>query len=247
MKSVEVKNLNLQFGQCMALKDINFDLDAGDYMSIVGPNGAGKSSLIKILLGLIDDYTGDVSILGDKPSKLSSKDIGYVPQIKTLDRTFPAMAIELVASGIYSKWSTKIKSSDKELLLNALQEVGIEHLAYRQLGRLSGGELQRVYLARSFVRRPRILFLDEPGTGIDVKAEKDMCHIIEKYKKHEEITVIVVTHDWNYAYYHSDKVLMINRSQHCFASPQEAFREEILRELFGHIGHSHTMKFGVNQ
>jgi len=198
-------------------------------------------------LGLIGDYSGDVFILGDKPNKLSAKDIGYVPQIKTLDRSFPAMAIELVASGVKSKWLTKLKPEETEFLLNAMQEVGVEHLAYRQLSKLSGGELQRVYLARSFVRKPKILFLDEPSTGIDVKAEKDMCQIIDKYKKNSDVTVIVVTHDWNYAYYHSDKVLMLNRSQFCFAPPETAFGSEILRELFGHIGHHHTMKFGVNQ
>ncbi len=247
MKSVEVKNLFLQFGQHIALNDINFELEDGEYMSIVGPNGAGKSSLIKILLGLIGNFTGEVSILGNAPNKLSAKDIGYVPQIKTLDRSFPAMAIELVASGVKSKWSTRLKSDEKEFLINAMKDVGVEHLAYRQLSKLSGGELQRVYLARSFVRKPKILFLDEPGTGIDIKAENDMCNIIDKYKKNQDVTVIVITHDWNYAYYHSDKVLMLNRSQYCFAPPQTAFTDEILRELFGHIGHHHTMKFGVNQ
>ncbi len=155
------------------------------------------------------------------------------------------MAIELAASGINSAWVGKLKKDEKEIAFNALKEVGIEHLAYKQIAALSGGELQRVYLARSFVRKPQLLLLDEPGTGIDLKAESDMSRVIDNYKSNNDITTIMITHDWNYAFHHSDLVLMLNRELFCLAPPDEAFSDEILRKLFGHIGHNHTMKFGV--
>lgn len=113
-----------------------------------------------------------------------------------------------------------------------MQAAGIEKLADRALNTLSGGELQRVYLARCLVRQPKILILDEPATGIDTKAESDMCVLIDNYKKQNNAAILTVTHDWNSAYHHSDFVLMLNRRQFCYEPPAKAFTDDILRELF---------------
>lgn len=244
--SVEAANLTVKLGDNEALKDISFNLKQGDYMSVVGPNGAGKSTLVKVMLGLIKDYSGNVNILGAKAGDGAiSKSIGYVPQIKTLDRSFPAQSIELVASGYTGEWVWKIDSELKDRSIAALKKVGVEHLAYRAINKLSGGELQRVYLARCFIRAPKLVILDEPATGVDTKAESDLCILVDNFKKEFGASIVTVTHDWNSAYHHSDYVLMINRTQYCYAAPDIAFRDDMLRELFGHIGHSHKMRFGA--
>lgn len=242
---IKVENLSLDLQGNKILDNINFTVRSGEYVSIVGPNGAGKSSLIKIIIGLITPFSGSVKIFDYKSGETPANVIGYVPQIKTLDRNFPATSIELVANGLLGSWAWKLNPADKDKCLQAMHSAGIEQLAHRSLNTLSGGELQRVYLARALVRSPRILILDEPATGIDTKAESDMCVLIDKFKQSNNAAILTVTHDWNSAFHHSDYVLMLNRKQYSFAPPQEAFSDDILRELFGHIGHRHQMKFGV--
>ena len=242
---IEVRNLGLKIQENQILENINFEVKLGEYVSIVGPNGAGKSSLLKVLLGLIKGYQGTVSICKNLTGSMPKNYVGYVPQIKTLDRNFPAIALELVANGLTGKWAWAINRKDKEVCMLALQQAGIEKLANRSLRTLSGGELQRVYLARALVRHPKVLIFDEPATGIDAKIESDMCLLIDRYKSEHNAAILTVTHDWNSAFHHSDYVLMINRRQYCFLPPSEAFTDDILRELFGHIGHRHQMKFGV--
>lgn len=244
-KCLEVQNVGLSYNEIVVLEDINFSVNYGEYVSIVGPNGAGKSTLLKILLGLITNYSGSVEICNYSTKNLPKNIVGYVPQIKTLDRNFPAIALELVANGLLGKWAWKVNSDAKKLCVQSMELAGIAHLADRPINTLSGGELQRVYLARALVRNPKLLILDEPAAGIDSKAEYDMCMLIDNYKKTNNAAILTVTHDWNSAFHHSDNVLMINRKQYCFSPPSEAFTDGILHDLFGHIGHKHQMKFGV--
>lgn len=241
---VEIKDLTHVFGKHIAIQNINFKVSPSSFVSIVGPNGGGKTTLLKCLLGLIKPQKGSISINGYKPTKVPPEQIGYVPQIKTLDRTFPAHSIELVATGILNRWPGRINEETRELCCNALDSAGAKHLVRRQLNELSGGELQRVYFARSIVRKPKILILDEPATGIDISAENDMNLIIDDYKEKYDAIIIMVTHDWESAYHHADKVLMINVEQICYDTPEIAFSEKNMRKVFGHVGHAHEMIFG---
>ena len=248
MRSCElhINNISLKFGNYTVLEDIDFCVGPETFVSIVGPNGGGKTTLLKIILGIIKPNKGSIKIDEMNIADVPSEYIGYVPQIKTLDRSFPAIPLELVASGIKNKWSSRIDSNTKDLIFDALKKVGAEHLAYRQLSKLSGGELQRIYLARSFVRKPKLLLLDEPATGIDFIGENDIHNIIEEYRKESDAIIIMVTHDWEAAYHHSDKVLLLNRKQICYNVPTIAFNDENLRSTFSHVGHKHDIVFGVH-
>lgn len=241
--AVSLQNVNVKFGTHSALKNINFMLNEGNFLSIVGPNGGGKSTLIKIILGLTKPSEGKVEIYGENVQNVNKSLFGYVPQIKTLDRSFPAKSIELVVSGLYGTWTSKIKDDVKDKALEMLKEVNAEKLAFRQLSTLSGGELQRIYLARSFIRNPKILLMDEPATGIDNAGEKDLNRIIEEFREKEHCTAIMVTHDWEAAFHHSDYVLMLDSRQVCFEKPDKAFCDEFIRSAFGHIGHNHSIYF----
>ncbi|MDP2363868.1 MAG: metal ABC transporter ATP-binding protein [Ignavibacteria bacterium] len=247
MLAVSLDNISISYGSNIVLKDINIGIEEGEFVSIVGPNGGGKSTLLKLLLGLLIPNSGKAEILGQDTGSIPAGVIGYVPQIKTLDRYFPANPIELVASGINGNWSGRIKKEQKSLALEALEQVGVAHLANRSLNKLSGGEMQKVYLARSFARKPRLLFLDEPITGIDSVSEKDISKLIDEYYHSAKITVVMVTHDWEAAYHHSTRVLLLNKSVICYAPPEQAFEDSYLRKTFGHIGHTHEMIFGAKR
>lgn len=245
--AVVVDNLYVYFDRYPVLEDVSFKVSFGDFISIVGPNGGGKTTLIKSILGLISPRTGNVNILGYKPKEVPFEYVGYVPQAKLLDRSFPALAIELVATGVFGSWKFKLNKDVQVRCLEALEQVGISHLAFRPIAKLSGGELQRVYLARAFVRKPLILLLDEPATGIDLMSESDFSQLLENYQKNIESAILFVTHDWEYAYHHSTKVLLLNRKVIAFLDPIQAFTDEHLRITFGHIGHTHSMEFIVRK
>ncbi|TAL66798.1 MAG: metal ABC transporter ATP-binding protein [Bacteroidetes bacterium] len=241
--AIELKNLSVNFARYSALDNLTLSIPKGTFVSIVGPNGAGKTTLLKVILGLIKPNHGTITILGKQIDELSAFDLGYVPQIKTLDRTFPALPIELVSTGLNAKWPGRLKKHDKNIVIDTLERVGAGNLAKRPLNKLSGGELQRVYLARALIRKPKILILDEPATGIDWIGEKDIHKIIDEYKSEFNATVIMVTHDWESAYHHADFVLLLNKVAVCFDKPEDAFSEDYLSQTFGHVGHKHEMLF----
>jgi len=246
-KQIEISNLTQVFGTHTVLEDISLSIEREDFISVVGPNGGGKSTLFKLMLGLISPTKGTININGISPIKNSSIHLGYVPQLKTADRSFPALAVELVASGIVSNWVGRISKELREKCLDAMEKVNAEHLADKSLSSLSGGELQRIYLARSIARQPEILLLDEPATGIDTASERDLNKILENIRNDSVTTVIMATHDWESAYHHSDKVLILNKKVICFDVPDKAFSEESLRVAFGHEGHKHEIIFGTHR
>ena len=171
--AITVEKLSVKFVDYYALKDINLQIEKGSFTAVVGPNGAGKSTLLKVLLGIVRSYEGVVRIFGAKPESLEPRLIGYVPQMKSMDRTFPARSIELVLTGLNRRWPWHISEQEKKEALDALDQVDALHLAYRALFNLSGGELQRIYLARTIARQPSLILLDEPATGVDKVGETD--------------------------------------------------------------------------
>lgn len=244
MYSIEVNDLNVTLGAYRALEGINFALEDDSFCVIVGPNGGGKTTLLKVLLNVEKPTSGSIKIFGSDQTKQPKYSIGYVPQIKTLDRSFPATALELVSSGITGFWQSTMQGGLKERAREALALVGAEKLAQRQLSKLSGGELQRIYLARSIARSPRLLLLDEPATGIDQAGAKGLIDLLDNYRNQTHATIVMVTHDLDSAYHHADRVLLINHKQLCFDRPKVALSECYLREVFGHIGHKHEMIAG---
>lgn len=239
---IEIINLSLNYGEIKVLEDINLSIPENSFVSIVGPNGAGKTTLMKILLGLIKHSSGKVTIFSKNPDEVDPSLIGYVPQIKTMDRSFPALAIELVSSGITRRWPWFIKGEQRIKAMEALSLVNADKLANRTLSELSGGELQRVCLARSIVRNPKLVVLDEPASGIDAIGEADLYNLLETYQKKSGATILMITHDWHVANHHSDFVLLLNRKQVSFGPPSESLSEQNLRIAFGHIGHIHKSK-----
>ena len=220
------------------MHDVSFDLAAGEFLTIVGPNGAGKSTLMKVALGLIAPLKGHAALFGEDAGRHPER-IGYVPQLKTFDRTFPATVLELVVSGLRRSWPARVRPDERDAARRTLADVGAEKLANRTLAKLSGGELQRAFLARALVRRPALVLLDEPATGVDFLAEHDLYDLLETYQAKSGATVVMITHDLTAARYHSSRVAVLNRRLHGFGPPDEVLCESCLQRAFGHLGHSH--------
>ena len=239
MSALEIQDLSVRFGEFWALEGVSLSVPEGAFVAIVGPNGAGKSTLLKAVLGLIP-FLGEVRAFGLPLAQADPMWFGYVPQIKTFDRSFPALALELVLTGLRRRWPFRISPAEREEARKVLKRVGAEDLAERPLGRLSGGQLQRVYLARALIRRPRILLLDEPATGVDRVGEADLYHYLEDYQKASGAAVLMITHDWEAAH-HATHVLVLNRKVVGFGPPEKALTEACLRQAFGHVGHAHGL------
>jgi len=235
---LHVEHISVSLGGRSILEDVSFEAHAGEFIAILGPNGGGKSTLIRALLGLVPLHAGRVSITP------SSTFIGYVPQVKTLDRSFPATAADLVVTGRRARWPWRVSVGDRDIVRRALERVGAGHLEHSSLSRLSGGELQRVYLARALACRPPLILLDEPEAGVDRVGAADLFDILESYRHEHGATIVMVTHDWDVAFHHASGVVLLNRSVVASGSPVEALTEEAIKEAFGHVGHAHGVLGG---
>ncbi len=239
--AVEAKNIGARYGVFTALRDVSFQLPQGALMAIVGPNGAGKSTLIKVLAGLLEPNQGAASVF---ESSMKDRDpflVSYVPQIKTIERRFPALAIEMVASGLHGRWPWRLNSADRQKSLAALEKTGMTSIAEKPINELSGGQLQRVFLARGLVREPKLILLDEPAAGIDAPGEAELYRVLQQYIDNSGGTVVMVTHDWAVARHHASHVLFLNQTVIAFGPPCEVMNDDNLRKAFGHGGHAHPM------
>ncbi|MDH4320409.1 MAG: metal ABC transporter ATP-binding protein [Desulfobulbaceae bacterium] len=237
MHAVHTHNLSLFLGESQALADISCCVREGEFVAILGPNGAGKSTFLKVLLGVLEPSSGNVLVFEKKPREVDPAWIGYVPQAKTLDRNFPALATELVVTGLHRTWRRRISAADRTAALSALEMVGASHLADRPLSALSGGELQRIYLARSLARKPRLILLDEPATGIDTVGETDFYRLLARYRNEQNATILMITHNQEVASAHADRVMVLNRRLLGFGTPQETMCDECLQSAYGPAHH----------
>lgn len=235
---LHVNDISVRLGGRLVLEHVSVEAHAGDFVAVLGPNGGGKSTLIRSILGLVRLESGVIT------RSTENESVGYVPQVKTLDRTFPALAVELVATGRTGRWPFRIRAEDRRITRSALEQVGAVHLEDAPLAQLSGGELQRVYLARALVCSPPLLVLDEPEAGVDRVGAADLFDILERYRHEHAATIIMVTHDWDVAYHHASSVVLLNRGVIASGRPSVALTDEAVRQAFGHVGHAHGVVGG---
>lgn len=193
--AIHIEDVSVYYGKTKAISKVCFDVKEGEFLGIIGPNGGGKSTLLKAILGLIPITTGTIQIFGEELCKNRTA-LGYVPQFATMDKRFPISVFEVALTGrIKSGISPFMKYSkqDKEIVYEQLKRVGIEHLAKRQISELSGGEFQRLLIARALSVNPKLLLLDEPTASVDVTSRDKIYHLLEELN--QEMTIVLVTHD----------------------------------------------------
>lgn len=193
--AVLINNLSVYYGQTPAITGVYLDVADGEYLGIIGPNGGGKSTLLKAILGLVSISSGTVQVYGDG-NKKSRKLIGYVPQFTSLDKQFPITLFEVVLSGCLKQGLSpfhRYTAKDKELASELLERVGLESLANRQISELSGGEFQKMLIARALAVNPKLLLLDEPTASVDAVSRDQIYGLLAELNK--SMTIILVTHD----------------------------------------------------
>jgi zinc transport system ATP-binding protein len=245
MQIVEIDRLSYAYSGNLVLSNISFTIDEGDILGIIGPNGAGKTTLFSCMLGLRDDYTGTIKILGEDIKKKNSKvfkSIGYIPQKKTVDQNFPATVEEIVSLGI----SVTGKTSKEEINL-ALETVGLLAQKDHRVGELSGGEQQRVLIAKAMVNDPKLLILDEPATGIDLEMQNKFYSLLKKLNQENKITIIWASHDLDAVNRLATSVACINRSMFFHGKAYEFFENPDLLKAYSESSmqahmhlHNHT-------
>ena len=244
---ISVKNLSFSYGYAPVLVDVTFSIKSGDFLAIIGPNGSGKTTLLKIILGLLKPSQGEVEIMG-KPAQEFEEwpKIGYVPQKAThIDPFFPVSVKEVVGMGLFSSQKISLpmkKKKQEEAVKKALSQVGLDSFENRRIGKLSGGQQQRVFIARAIVNQPRILFLDEPTTGVDAEIQERFYEMLDRLNKKEGITIALITHDIGIINKHVTKVACLNQKLVYHGTHEEFCRSGAFKEMLaGHhlISHRH--------
>jgi zinc transport system ATP-binding protein len=216
---VKLEDVWVQYNGVPVLEGINLAIEQDDFLGIIGPNGGGKTTLLKVILGLISPGRGKVSVLGKPPEKSRSK-IGYVPQHNLFDRDFPISIRDVVLMGRYGKSGLfrRYNSEDRRATQDALQTVGMLNYKDRQMGKLSGGELQRIFIARALVAEPKLLLLDEPTASVDPAMQTEFYELLEKLKM--RMAIVLVSHDISAVSIYVDKLACLNRQLHYHGSKE---------------------------
>ncbi|HEX68264.1 MAG TPA: metal ABC transporter ATP-binding protein [bacterium] len=204
------------------LQDISLRIEEGTLNMLIGPNGAGKTTLLKVIMGFIKPYKGEIRVLGRTPEE-ARREIGYVPQRFQFDRTFPITVSEFLA----------LSHPGKDLFREeVITHVGIRDLLPLPLGSLSGGQLQRVLIARAMLKSPRLLLLDEPVSGVDLEGEKTFYELVNHFKYEHEVTILMVSHQLDVVLKFADQVICINRTLMCSGPPSRVLTKETFQKLF---------------
>lgn len=230
-KAIEIENLSVFYNDVCALDNINLTVFEKDFLGIIGPNGGGKSTLLKVILGLIKQSFGSVKIYGHS-SASSVVPIGYVPQFSSFDRNYPINVQDTVLTGCMfnrNPFFLKITDKDKMITKNMLEKLGIYELRKRQIGNLSGGQLQRVLIARALVSNPKILFLDEPTSSIDTNAQNEILGLLKELNK--TMTIVMVTHDMGAISSNVQSLACLNTRLYYHGNPE--LDKNVIEHLYG--------------
>jgi zinc/manganese transport system ATP-binding protein len=210
----------------------NFSINRGEFVAVLGPNGAGKTTLFRLLLGLAKPLRGELSIFGSRPERGNHR-IGYVPQQHPIDSEMGIEVLELVRLGLDgTHWGFRSSNRNKAAALEALRLVDAEELAHKPLGVLSGGELQRVFLAEALVGEPDLLLLDEPLSNLDIRREANLVQLIENVVRARNIGVLLIAHNVNPLLPVVDRILYIANGRIATGAPHDVLTSESLTALY---------------
>jgi iron complex transport system ATP-binding protein len=236
--AIKIANLSHAFGKRTVLRRFSFSVEKGDFFIIIGPNGSGKTTLMKLMSGIIRPQSGEIEIL-DIPKisytpRALARVVALVPQRLPVDLPFTVGEIVLMGRSPYQGVLGIERERDMEIAERAMQFTGVEHLSDASLNKLSGGEQQRVFIARAICQEPEIMLLDEPTASLDLAHQVKVMDLMEKLKAEKGITVIMVSHDVNLAAMYGDRVLLLKDGETvCEGLPAEVITFRQLEEAYG--------------
>ena len=248
--AIRLRNVSVTFGGVQVLTNVTCGVALGKLNAIIGPNGAGKTTLLRAILGVVP-YTGTIESV-QQPGTKRPPLIGYVPQRLDFDRGMPMSVLDFMSCAIQRTplWLGHRKRVRALAVTNIVRVGGSEAWMGRMLGRLSGGELQRVLLATALCSEPDILLLDEPVAGVDVAGEELFCDLLATLQKESRYTMLLVSHDLSIVTEHAEYVICLNQTVQCQGATVETLTAENLKTLYqqdaglythagSHEGHAH--------
>ena len=230
---VRLQDVSCGYGKQEVLSEVSLDIMQGDFVGLLGPSGSGKTTLLRAVLGAVTIYQGQVLVEGSSTERRRPR-VGYVPQLETIDWNFPVTVQEVVMMGrtMENRFFPWYRRLDRKLADEMMDRLGISHLARRHIRELSGGQQQRVFLARALVSGPRILLLDEPTSGVDIKTRDDVMHLLHELN-HQGITIIMTTHEINAVAVHLPWVICLNGRVLAEGPPSQVITPETLKLTYG--------------
>jgi len=233
---IEASGLASGYGEKIIWSGADFRVGAGEFLTVPGPNGAGKSTLLRMVLGLLPPAGGSLRVFGEPPER-GNPSIGYVPQRRALDRDLSISVEDIVGLGVDGhRWGVRLSPragrQRREAVAEALAAVGADRYARRAVGRLSGGEQQRLQLAQALVTRPRLLQFDEPLASLDLHSQQAVSQLVADLHTEQGFAVVLVTHDINPLLPVTDRVMYIAGGSVSIGTPGEVITSENLSRLY---------------
>lgn len=228
---LDVEGVSIAIRGKTIIDDISFWIPKGEFVCLCGPNGAGKSTLLKAILGLLPATAGRITIGGQSVSEAHHK-VGYVPQRKGFDRDFPARAVDLIVAALRGKWPVRIHEAEREKARVVLDKIGGKRLLDKPLAGLSGGETQRVFLARALITNPSLVILDEPTAGVDARGRAELLELMTSLSRSDELAAILVTHNLAAVAQTAERIVYIEAGRLlCWGLPSELLGQSSLTAI----------------
>jgi zinc/manganese transport system ATP-binding protein len=230
---VRLEGARARIGGHTVWSDVDFAIEEGEFTAILGPNGAGKTTLLRVLLGELTLAAGSASLLGRAPGEMSAQ-VGYLPQRRHFDASIRIRGIDLVRLGFDGvRWGLPLGRSWRERVDEVIDLVGAGEYASRPIGRLSGGEQQRLLIAQALISRPKVLILDEPLDSLDLPNQTSVAALLARISREQSVTVLLVAHDVNPLLTYLDRVVYFGAQHAAVGSPGEVITAATLTRLYG--------------
>lgn len=233
--AIEIRNVTTGYNTSVVLNGLSLDIGAGQFAGIVGPTGSGKTTLLKTMLGTQPVYSGEIRLFGRPIQELAAGSIGYVPQLESVDWSFPVTVEQVILMGLYATdrrllpWASR---REKAKVHDLALKLGIHDCLHHHIVDISGGQQQRAFLGRALISNPKLLILDEPTAGVDIKTQHDVLHLLGTLNR-EGITIVLTTHDLNAVALHLPWVICFNQGLIAQGEPRQIFTEENLTSTYG--------------
>ena len=226
-----VVNLSVYDGDEAIIHDVNMEFHCGEITALIGKNGSGKTTLIKALLGE-RPHTGNITYLDHKDGKIKKLTIGYVPQYN--NNVFSMNVIDTIMMGRIAFAGHKIKSNDKDIVFELIERLNLQKFAFKNINQMSGGERQRVFIARALAQEPKVMILDEPTSSLDLKNQMFTLELITDLAKKQNLSVIMTIHDLNLVSLFADNIMILKDSEvYAYGKPIDILTEENVKNVYG--------------
>ncbi|MCC7091696.1 MAG: metal ABC transporter ATP-binding protein [Nitrosomonas sp.] len=232
--AISLTDITAGYERCIVLNDLSLTIATGQLAGIVGPTASGKSTLLRIILGIHPVNSGQIRLFNKPANKIHPGTVGYVPQLSSVDWNFPVTVEEVIAMGLntHGRVMPWLNKQERATIQSLASRLGVENCLKNHISDTSGGQRQRTFLARALINNPQLLILDEPTSGVDIKTQHEILHLLNDLNR-EGMTILLTTHDLNAVASHLPWVICFNRSVIAQGRPADIFTNDILTQTYG--------------